>query len=171
MTWRLNQGSLAGHWVEESQECPRFPTSLQMKGKNKDHPLWSSLIPLTYHQGQCWPHWSFLPLLDLDFIQTALPKLLEEADLVSLLADWDLTLPLEATASWWATSLCVSSLSKDRHSLLMAFQLWGWPPSCTGYISLPMMKRSKFGVLSKFLVCTWLTQTEDFQSTWERVLR
>lgn len=92
----------------------------------------SSLIPLVCHQGQCWADCSVLPLLDA--IQAALPELLEETDLVSLLADWDLTRPLEATASWWATSLCVSSLSKDRHSLLMAFQLWGWPPTCTGYM-------------------------------------
>lgn len=166
MTWRLNQGSLAGHWVEESQECPLFLISLQMKGKNKKSP---SLEQFDSSNLSSRAVLDILPFLD--FIQAALPELLEEADLMSLLADWDLTRPLEATASWWATSLCVSSLSKDRHSLLMAFQLWGWPPSCTGYISLPVMKRNRFRVLSKFLVCTWLTQTEDFQSTWERVLR
>lgn len=168
MTWRLNQGSLVGHRVGESQECPLFLTSLQIKEKNKIT-LSGSLIPLVYYQGQCWTYCSVLPLLDA--IQAALPELLEETDLVSLLADWDLTRPLEATASWWATSLCVSSLSKDRHSLLMAFQLWGWPPTCTGYISLPGMKRTEFQVFWKFSVCTWLTQTEDFQSTWERMLR
>ena len=53
------------------------------------------------------------------------PELSVEADFVSLPADCSLALPLVATVSWWATSLCVRSASRDRHSLLMAFQLWG----------------------------------------------